>query len=130
MNKYKILSVTDDDNMLFHRDVVVKGPRGQRKLSLSRYVVRDAKIGDVIREYKDKSDLMTLAWSCNNRMEICRIPNSDYRFKIFAKEHLTWHEKMRMGIGMRRALRKRGIRPTGFFENNMRLLVSEWVRVR
>ncbi len=129
MNKYKIVSVPSDGKV-FLCDVVVKGPNGQRKLSVMPYVVKGAKVGDVIREYRDKGDMITIAYSCRGRMQFNMRPNSDYRFRTFAEEHLTWHEKMLLNIGMCRALCKRNIRPTLSFENNLRLLVGESIRIR
>ncbi len=98
--------------------------RDGRRLWLSAGIMGGAKVGDVVREFRDKDDFLTVAYSCNDRMDFKFVPTTDFGFRGYAEKYLSCMERFRMNIAMRRALRRRNLSPTMSFENNLRLMVN------
>ncbi len=128
MNKYKIKYLERDDDYT----VTVMTTKGTT-MSLSQYLVKHARVGDVIREYTTGEYPMDVpvAYYCRGHFELCLRPMADFLTRNFAADHLSCMERVHFNIGLGRALMHKKIMPTMSIANNLRLwLGSDEVRIR
>ncbi len=127
MNKYKIVKFVCRGQYTTFVDVECSVCGAANNLGLEPDVLKGARVGDVVREYRDKGTDMPLAYTCNDNIQMLRRPLTDTTIRQFADSHFTWMDKMCFLVAMRRALRKNKIKPALSFEKNLRMVLENQI---